>query len=171
MKRMLFIAALALSATAQASSDTMKRFENPNYVFEEDKVWEEAAYTVPAYPNTASWTGFYVPLEQNFDYSIDASTLTLGSDGVLRMIMRAVSKKGAVNLSYEGLRCDAKTLRVYAFGDTINHRWIESSKAVWRRLTLDDTARVRLRSDICPDGQVPPSAERALELLKKSPWL
>ncbi|WP_028536724.1 CNP1-like family protein [Paludibacterium yongneupense] len=171
MKRLLFLAALALASAAQASSDTMKRFVNPNYVFEEDKVWEEASYELPAYPTQANWVGFFVPLDQTFDYSIDANTLALGSDGVLRMTVRAVSKKGAVNLSYEGLRCDARTLRVYAFGDTINHRWIESRKSAWRRLTPDDTVRVRLRSDMCPDGQVPSSTERALELLKKSPWL
>lgn len=157
---------------SHAGENSSRIMNNNNYDFEdENKPWAESTYTLPAYPDKPDWVGFYVNQAMKNQYFADAKTLTLTDDGVIRLILRIRSPAGAENISYEGIQCQQGTYRTYAFGDTINKRWIESTRAQWRKIEYDDKLRQRLREDMCPEKYAPKSADDALNLLKKAPWM
>jgi hypothetical protein len=54
--------------------------------------------------------------QDRFAYAIERSSLRSGQDGVVRFLLVIRSEKGAVNSSYEGLRCGHRQSKVYAYG-------------------------------------------------------
>ncbi|TDR80415.1 CNP1-like family protein [Paludibacterium purpuratum] len=172
----LFVTALACGLLAQTtlanpSKAGYKPINNQQYAFEDLGPWKEGDVTVPSYPDKPDWVGFFVPLKTNYQFFVDSKTLSIGQDGVVRFVLRVVSPSGAENVSYEGIRCQSKESRSYAFGDTLGKKWYESTRAIWKRLSGDDTTRERLAEDLCTDDwHVPTDAPQALMLLKKSPW-
>ncbi|WP_165494113.1 CNP1-like family protein [Aquitalea sp. USM4] len=165
----LALAGLLLALAAQAS-EYNKGFNNTNYALEDVKPWEEGKYSIPAYPAAPDWIGFYVGPEVANKYFADSKSMTVGEDGVVRLILRVQSPAGAENLSVEGIQCSANTYRSYAFGDSINKRWIESMREEWRKIEYDDKARRALREDLCVEKTAPKSAEQAVKLLRAAPW-
>jgi len=167
-----FIAALILSGASAFAMAEGHEFTNTNttYALQDVQEWKEGPYTLPDYPKQAEWVGFFVPLS-DYHFYVDAKTLTLGNDGVIRLILRMSSKAGAENLSYEGFQCANRTTRAYAFGDDIDKVWTQSTRAAWNRLQISDPVRVRLVEDLCPDWNTPRDAGDALTRLKRAPWL
>ncbi|KZE24931.1 CNP1-like family protein [Crenobacter luteus] len=165
-KTWLIAAALAgLALTAHAET---RRGYNSNYAFDVDKPWVESGYALPTYPKTGDWLPFFVHRDYPNKSAVDAGTLTVGDDGVVRYVLRVESPSGAKNDSVEGLRCQTRELKRYAFGDTINGRWIESLKPAWGKIELDDRLHRALHAIVCPDNWVPKSAAEAVAQLKKA---
>jgi hypothetical protein len=160
----------ATFALPTLASTNLKPINNANYALPDTQDWQEADYTVPDYPTAPVWIGFFVPLKPDFKYFVDAQSLSLGSDGVLHYVLRAVSASGAESLSVEGLQCENHSLRAYAFGDTINKQWISSTRALWKRLNDEDGLHMRLANDVCPDWNTPASVADVVSSIKKSPW-
>lgn len=172
MKKVLLAAALIGSTSLPALAVSHEFVQNnTNYALQDLQEWQEGSYTIPPYPQQPDWVGFYVPLKDNFKFYVDAKTLSIGSDGVIRFILRAVSASGAENISYEGFQCPNRSMRTYAFGDAVDKMWIESTRAVWNRMNRDDQVRMRLAEDLCPDWNPPVDADMAIKRIKKSPWL
>ena len=165
----LALAGLLLALNAQAS-EYNKGFNNTNYAMDEVQPWTEGKFSIPAYPATPDWIGFYVGPEVSNKYFADSKSMTVGEDGVIRLILRVQSPSGAENLSVEGIQCSEGSYRSYAFGDSINKRWIESMRADWRKIAYDDKARRTLREDLCVEKTAPKSAEQAIKLLRAAPW-
>lgn len=171
LKHLAAALALTIAVPALASNGTSYRpVNNQNYAEQDAQDWKEINYTLPDYPVAADWVGYYVPLKNDFKFYVDAKSLTLGSDGVIRLILRVVSASGAENLSFEGFQCANRNMRAYAFGDSINHRWIESTREVWSPLSTSNPARARLVEDLCPEWNTPASATDAIQRLRKSSW-
>ena len=152
MKHPLLALALLTSvlATPALAVNNYRPLLNPNAPDSMDQVWKEGDYTLPAFPNQPEWVGYFVPLKQDFKYFVDAKSLVISDDGVIHFILRVVSASGAENLSIDGLQCANHTQRTYAFGDSVNKRWIESTRADWRPINPLDPARARLVEDMCP---------------------
>lgn len=168
-RRLIGLAIAGLLVATQALAGTQIR-NNTNYAFEDQGPWTEGAYTLPLYPAMPDWVGFYVFKENPNKYFVDAKSLTIGEDGVIRFILRVQSPSGAENLSVEGIQCKQGTYRSYAFGDSYNKRWIESTRADWRKIEYEDKTRRVLREDMCPERDVPKLAEDAIKLLRSAPW-
>jgi len=47
---------------------------------------------------------------------VDGASLSVGKDGVVRYTLVARSPLGAESVSFEGMRCDPREVRSYAFG-------------------------------------------------------
>lgn len=159
---------LALTCLGTAQAGRLPTYST--YALDDVEPWSEGNYTLPAYPDKPEWVGFYVHHTLNNLYFVDAKTLSVGEDGVVHFILRVLSPSGAENLSVEGIHCQDSNYRSYAFGDSYNKRWIEATRADWRKFAYDDKLRQRLHEDICIDKTPPKSAEAALQLLKKAPW-
>ena len=165
----LALAGLLLALGAQAS-EYSKGFNNSNYALDDVQPWAEGKYTLPDFPVAPDWIGFYVGPEVANKYFADSKSLTVGEDGVIRLILRVQSPAGAENLSVEGIQCAESSYRSYGFGDSINKRWIESMRADWRKIDYYDKLRRTLREDLCVDKTAPKSAEQAVKLLRAAPW-
>ena len=102
--------------------------------FDEDydaKPWQEVAVELPPAPATANLLPFYVSPATENRFFIDGASLGAGSDGVIRYTMVVEAAGGARNVTYEGLRCSTRELRIYAFGQR-DGSWSKSRSNDWR---------------------------------------
>jgi CNP1-like family len=111
----------------------------------------------PAF-RTQGLVNFVVSTNSELSYGVDPSTVTVGQDGVIRYVMVASSRSGAVNALYEGLHChraEAKTYARWAPGSP--GQWHQVATPEWRPLFGNFASRVALalaRNGFC-DGNTP----------------
>ena len=53
---------------------------------------------------------------KSFEVAVDATSIDIGQDGVIRYVMVARSRSGAENISFEGIRCETRQRKNYAIG-------------------------------------------------------
>ena len=82
----------------------------------ERRGWKEGEYKLPALPRPEDLIEFFVSAASNFRFFVDPQSLSVGKDGVVRYTLLARSPSGAENITYEGIRCAAGSVRVYAYG-------------------------------------------------------
>ena len=58
--------------------------------------------------------------------------------------------------------------RSYAFGDTVNRRWIESQRSEWRKLDRNNESIKLVTQALCPDNTPPLNAEELAGNLHKA---
>jgi hypothetical protein len=141
--------------------------------FDEDydaKPWQEINVELPPAPTAANLLPFYVsPATENRFY-IDGASLLAGSDGVIRYTMVVEAAGGARNVTYEGLRCSTKELRVYAFGQR-DGTWSKARGNDWR--PVRDAAANRQHAVLMNEYFCPPEVggtmtpERMREALRR----
>jgi hypothetical protein len=103
------------------------------------KAWVEQAVNLPAYPKPASLLEFPVSAASNNRFLIDADTLSLGKDGVVRYTLVVRSAGGAENVSFEGMRCATREQKFYAFGQ--RGAWVQVRDSQWRPIQSKDMNR------------------------------
>ena len=83
---------------------------------------EQVAPSAPAF-DVARLLALPKPPGAALTVGIDPTTLSIGRDGVVRYVFLATSDSGAVNASYEGIRCDGAEFRRYARWQPESSRW------------------------------------------------
>jgi len=113
----LLCAALAAQAAAQNTNQLPVTDVPSRYDEEQEKYnWKEAAAPLPAYPKDADLIEFQVSSGATFRFFIDAASLSVSGDGVVRYTLVARSPSGVTNVSFEGIRCSTKSYKVFAQG-------------------------------------------------------
>jgi len=141
------------------------------YVPEEAVEWKELEVTLPAVPKPENLREFYVSAVATNHYFIDSSSLAVGGDGVVRYVLVVRTAGGAENVSFEGIRCDEHTWKLYATGST-DGQWRTARISEWRPIESKPVNRYHTalsRELFCPDGNPIGTAEegrRALQLGK-----
>lgn len=82
----------------------------------EERPWTEIEAQLPAFPQTDDLVKFQVGAVSGTQFFVDAKSLSVGADGVMRYTLVVISASGAENISYEGMRCATAERRSYAFG-------------------------------------------------------
>jgi hypothetical protein len=101
---------------------------------------EEEAIRLPASPQEGNLREFYVSATTAHKFYIDAATLGVGKDGVVRYVLVVRTSGGATNTTYEGIRCESGEYKIYATG----HRdgtWMPTRKGEWRSIVNKPTNR------------------------------
>jgi hypothetical protein len=169
----LFLAAAAIAAgTARAQlileDRTRKQNEKSNWELEqEQRDWKEGEVKLPDYPKTENLQEFFVSAASNFHFYIDAASLAVGPDGVVRYTLVARSATGYANVSYEGIRCATSSYRIYAIGD--NGRWTPKN-GEWREIEPRTVQRwhIELRHRyFCPGRTQIQTAAEGLDALRR----
>jgi len=130
--------------------------------------WEEEAMQLPAFPQEANLREFYVSATTAHKYYIDATTLSVGKDGVVRYALVIRTRGGSTNITYEGMRCESGEVKVYATG----HRdgaWSVARRSEWRPIENKPTNRYHAalsREFFCPVGNPIYTAEEGREALR-----
>jgi hypothetical protein len=75
----------------------------------------------------------------SFEFYIDGASLAVGEDGVVRYVLVARSAQGAESVSFEGMRCSTREVRIYAIG-TGDGGWTRSA-GPWRRIAPREIQR------------------------------
>lgn len=168
MKPILLSILLALVTTQSMAVNYERiRERKPNpYVTDDNTVWAEVEQALSSYPAKPEWLQLDMPVTVRPAIFVDLSDLQPGSDQVIRFTLRQTSKSGVENISREGLHCDQRSYRSYAFGDTVNQRWIESKNPQWRKIEATDYLRRELIAAMCPEGWMPQSKDALLANLK-----
>ena len=135
--------------------------------FDEGDVKEIDAPPLPAYPKPASLLRFPTNWTANEIY-VDADTLVVGQDRVVRYALVIRSASGAENVSYEGLRCETGERRVYAFGRR-DSTWSPARNSAWRPIV---DARINRQHfefwlDVFCDGRVIEPREKLIANIKR----
>ena len=124
-------AALAAMFALGASAHAQSRFEED--FDDKDKPWQEIAVQLPAAPRQEDLVPFYVSATATQSFAIDTRSLSVGTDGVIRYTLVAISDAGARNVSYEGIRCASYERKLYAFGRP-DGSWSRSRRDQWERI-------------------------------------
>jgi hypothetical protein len=115
--------ALALAWAAGASQAQL----NPP-----DPDWRESDAPAPAPLRTDRLIPIEIP-ESALRFGVDASSVTLGSDGIVRYVVIATSSSGVVNALYEGIRCGTGEMRLYARHNP-DSGWVVVKQGLWRSI-------------------------------------
>lgn len=162
MRRLVFLL-VAFAVIAQAQPVAPLRFEQ-DY---ETKDWKEIEAELPAFPRPEKLLPFTVT-PSNFDFFIDANSLSVAADGVVRFTLVARSASGAANVTFEGIRCSSRERRTYAFGRADN-TWSKARNNAWT--FFEGTGRIAqymtLASDFfCPGGSIILDAQEGVDALR-----
>ena len=105
----------------------------------EKRDWREAEAPVPPPPGAGELLPFFVSSASEYRYFIDAASIAPGTDGVVRYTLVVRSPLGAETVTYEGIRCSAAEVRIYASGRT-DRSWSVHPGA-WRRIEARSVQR------------------------------
>jgi hypothetical protein len=97
----------------------------------EEKEFKEDEIKLPPAPAEAALIEFTPRGAPRNRYFVDASSVTLGADWVIRYTVLVRSPSGAANVSYEALRCKTAEYKVYAYGAR-DGKWVKATAPAWQ---------------------------------------
>jgi hypothetical protein len=133
------------------------------------KQFREDAVVLPANPVPENLLPFYVAATSDNRFAIDAASLSVGADAVIRYTLVIETAGGARNVSYEGMRCEARELRLYASGRQ-DGTWSSARNSAWRPIrdnSLNRHHAALYYEYFCPMGAPVRSVREAQDALRK----
>jgi hypothetical protein len=135
----LAVACVATGALLAGCSSTNKPASQKDadfhYLLDMPSNWtENKVDTLPPLPQPEDLLPFNVSQNTPLHFTIDARSLTVGSDGVVRYAVVITSPSGARNVNYEGIRCDNYTWRLYAGLNADHDGWDRTVENDWTRI-------------------------------------
>ena len=128
--------ALAFAVSACASRNVEPTGFEADYE-SDTKAWREVVAQIPAYPDPKNLVRVPTGTATSHQFFVDAPSLALGEDGVMRYTVVTRTAGGATNVTFEGIRCETRERKVYALGRT-DGSWVRSRNAEWQRISLRD---------------------------------
>ncbi|ARO87089.1 hypothetical protein EBAPG3_004485 [Nitrosospira lacus] len=181
-KILLWLCCLPLAACAPQKG--LKGFDSE---FDGGKSWAELQAQLPAYPKTENLLPFDAgPASDNLHY-IDAPSIAVGEDGIVRYTLVIKSPEGAMNISYEGMRCatdgaresvraeililkfQVTEKRLYAIGRD-DKTWVRTRISKWEELediSQHYAQRALSRYFFCPANIMVRNREEAIQALRR----
>ena len=172
MKRWItaLLAAVAMGAAAQILDPNSHLAANDYQEEEGEKKWQELTLEPPTFPKQENLREFYVSAVATNKYLIDASTLAVGADGVVRYVLVVQTSGGATNVTFEGIHCKERRWKHYASGHS-DGTWTKSRAAgtVWRPIENKPVNRHHAalsRDYFCPVGNAITTADEGRNALR-----
>ena len=129
---------VAAALGAGAAHAQWKLFESD---FDENqKEWKEIEAKIPAYPKDGNLLPFEAGGASPHRFFIDAQSLSIGEDGVVRYTLVVKTAGGATNVTFEGVRCDERQQKLYALGHA-GGNWTRARNPQWRRIEYQEVNR------------------------------
>jgi hypothetical protein len=136
----------------------------------EERSWREIESQLPAYPRAENLFQFDPGGTTANRYLIDTASISVSPDGVVRYSMVIRSAEGAENVSFEGIRCDTRERRLYAFGRR-DGSWSRARNSRWERIEANvaqSRHQLTLYKDFfCPEGRIVANREEILDGLQR----
>ena len=163
------------SALAASECSTRKYYECYEYEESEEgkKAWEEEKIKPPAAPDMGKLIPFEVSVSNDNRFLVDPASISIGKDGVVRFTV-VIESSGARTINYEGLRCNTRERRLYAFGQA-DGSWIESKGSSWilmhkqQHKMINAYPAVLADEYFCVDREPPKDPAEAIQRLKLGP--
>jgi hypothetical protein len=135
----------------------------------ETKPWKELQAQLPAYPRPQDLILLEAGSETPHKFYIDAKSVSVGVDDVVRYTTVVKTAGGATNVTFEGMRCDTREQKLYALGRS-DGSWGRARDPKWQRIVLRDLQPhhyVLYRDFFCPARAKPTPLKQALDALKR----
>ncbi|MBT3346988.1 MAG: hypothetical protein HOM84_04455 [Thiotrichales bacterium] len=134
--------------------------------YEEGPEWKESEVKLPPYPKSGDLLEFQVdnPASKHH-YFIDAASISVAEDYVIRYSVVIKTSSGASNLFYDGIRCQTREYKNYAFG--VNGEFIKNESTIWGMVRgYDFFRKALLRGIVCSNANQPRSAQEVVDHIK-----
>jgi hypothetical protein len=157
---LVLVVALAGCGGTQPKSDWERKHE-------ERLPPAEEAVALPAYPKAGELIEFFVAATSEFRFFVDAASVSVGPDGVVRYVLVARSATGVQNVSFEGMRCATGEVRTYALGR--DGDWT-GKPGEWRAIQPRSVQRwhnALYREYFCPQKEPIRSAREGVDALRR----
>lgn len=141
---------------------------------DEEAPWQEKATEAPKSFSTDKLQSFTVSQSSSLTYGIDPETLTVGEDWVVRYVMVARSASGALNVLYEGIRCQSAEVKTYARWDNNRSAWHTPTNSEWKALAFGGATRpamILAMEGLCNGTAVNGNPRKMLATLKTGMYL
>ena len=140
-----------------------------DYDYQQENRWTEAEAKPPSAPQEDGLLPFQVSAATDNRFFVDAASLQVGVDGVVRYVLVVKMPGGATNVSFEGIRCVTREVKVYALGRA-DGSWADARMAAWRPIPKPRANRqhnVLFDDFFCPRGSPVRDVEEAILALKQ----
>lgn len=130
--------------------------------------WKEAALVLPNYPEDKNLIEFYVGPTNTNHFYIDGPSLSVTPDGIVRYTLVIKTAGGASNVTYEGMRCETREVRLFAVGRS-GPTWVVSPRSGWRPVEnklINQHHAALSRDYFCVSGTIA-SPEDGIRILKR----
>lgn len=171
--RVLFLGAYGFLLTVVLSGAAQAQFDNKMYGvnIDEDSLapWQEVEAAPPEYPHPENLIEFYVSAATPNKFFIDAKSLSVGADSVVRYVVAIKTPSGVANVGFEGLHCDTYERRVYALGRS-DKTWSQARNKGWTTIppaSPNGYQSVLFKDYFCPSGHAILNAEEGLDALRR----
>lgn len=104
---------------------------NRDFVEPEAKQPVDGKTALPPLPKPQNLVPIDTGPTATYSFALDAKSLTVGKDDVIRYTVVATSPSGAVNIFHEGFRCKTFEYRQYAFGSK-SGKWVPARSERWQ---------------------------------------
>lgn len=161
MKKILLIGCALLVAACASKKEFKDQFDS-------EKTWVELQAQLPGYPKQDNLIPFDAGPTSQDQHFIDATSIQIGKDGVIRYSLVIKSPSGAKNVTFEGIRCATNERKLYALGRN-DGDWTHSRNADWQRLEnviQYDAQRELVRYYFCPLKSIVKTRNEAINALK-----
>ena len=165
----IVLAIVAALTACSSAEDRWLRVPDPDERSADgDGARKEVALTLPPFPAEDRLLGFDIGGASRNAYFVDAVSITIGEDGVVRYTAVVVSPSGARSISFEGLDCRDYTYKLYATGRP-DGTWSEVKRPEWRPIAFTEINRYRIvlfKDFFCPKEVPVGSPGEAVRALK-----
>jgi hypothetical protein len=163
---------LVLSMSSVAATELESIISRSGKAVEEearDRAWGESEFQLPESSLPKSLLPFYVSAATSNRFFVDAASLSVGDDGVVRYLLQVETPEGGRNVTFEGMRCETRERRIYASGRA-DGSWSQSRGKQWLR--IQDAASNRHHAALflgyfCPDAVIARNADEIRTALKR----
>ncbi len=121
--------ALACSLLAACAGALAQSFDED--FDDEAKPWQEVAVQLPPTPQDQNLAEFYLSPNATMKAYVDTASVSIGTDKVVRYTVVTRTEGGALNVMYEGMRCETWEKKTYAFGHP-DGKWSRSRRDKWQ---------------------------------------
>ena len=135
---------------------------------QQETPWEELQAKLPPYPKDENQQEFYVSGVAGNRYFVDKTSLDVGTDGVVRYVLKINARGGATNVSFEGIRCDTRERKIYAIGQA-DGTWSRARDDKWRAIAAASSLsyhRPLADAYFCPLGVIVNTPQEALQNIR-----
>lgn len=136
---------------------------------EAKKSWKEIEGKIPPYPQGQNLVNFQAGAS-NHRFYIDANSVSMGEDGVMRYTSVTKTAGGATNVTFEGIRCETRERKLYALGRS-DGSWARARDPKWTRIEQREHTLhlfVLWREFFCPSKVKRTTAREAVDAIKRS---
>jgi hypothetical protein len=129
---LLALSIAGIQGEALAAGESDPRYVPRVYRAPAQEEWKESSTDLPMVATKNDFSLYQTRSQTGFKFYVDVSSVSLGEDGVVRMILLAISPRGSVNITYEGFRCETNAYKIYASTWAFDKEWILSKRSNWQ---------------------------------------